>query len=148
MQQFRTGVKKDDLQNNSSKLIKFCLYIEQLLDERRNQVKQFGIVFAAVIIYLSTACNDSSYPFDVVEGSVDIGYTLDSAGTVDVIVTDSFMGLVRTLVDSQTQDAGAHSVEWDLTDDDGNYPENGLYNVEVYLNGDRIEVQVLEVNRQ
>lgn len=106
-------------------------------------------VFAlAVWALLAAACLDSSYPFDVVEGPVEISYTLVSEGTVDVTVTDCFMGLVRTLVDSQPQEAGQQSVEWDLTDDEGNYPENGLYSAEIYLNGERIDVQVVEVNRK
>lgn len=110
-------------------------------------MKQYAVALLAAAL-LITACIDSSYPFDVVEGPVQITYTLVSAGNVDVTVTDSYMGLVRTLVDSQAQEAGTHSVEWDLTDDNGNYPDNGLYNAEIYLNGDRIDVQVLEVNRQ
>ncbi|HRW78110.1 MAG TPA: FlgD immunoglobulin-like domain containing protein [Candidatus Sabulitectum sp.] len=99
------------------------------------------------LLLLFMACLDSSYPFDTVEGPVDITYTLAAGGTVEVIVTDSYMGLVRTLVDAQEEEAGAHTVTWDLMDDDGEYPENGLYNVEIYLDGDRMEVQVLEVNR-
>lgn len=109
-------------------------------------MKQIAIVLTAGAL-LSAACIDSSYPFDVVEGPVQITYYLESQGTVDVLVTDSFMGLVRTLVDSESQETGEHSVEWDLTDDQGDYPENGLYSVEIFLNGDRVEVQVLEVNR-
>lgn len=99
------------------------------------------------LILLFAACIDSSYPFDTVEGPVDITYTLASGGMAEVLVTDSYMGLVRTLVDSQEQEAGEHTVTWDLMDDGGEYPENGLYNVEIYLDGQRIEVQVLEVNR-
>ncbi len=110
-------------------------------------MKQYSVALVAVFL-VTAACIDSSYPFDVVEGPVQITYTLEAEGTVDVTVTDSFMGHVRTLIDSQFQEAGGHTVEWDLTDDEGNYPENGLYNAEIYLNGDRIDVQVLEVNRQ
>ncbi len=110
-------------------------------------MKQYAVALVAAVL-LTAACIDSSYPFDLIEGPVQISYTLEAAGTVDVIVTDSFMGLVRTLLDSQAQEAGQHSVEWDLADDEGNYPEDGLYNAEIYLNGDRIDVQVMEVNRQ
>ncbi len=109
-------------------------------------MKYYGVVFSAAAL-LFAACLDSGYPFDLVEGPVDISYTLQSGGTVDVVVTDSYMGLVRTLVDSQEQESGEHSVTWDLRDDAGEYPENGLFNVEIYLDGDRISVQVLEVNR-
>ena len=110
-------------------------------------MKQFAVTAIAAVL-VTAACIDSSYPFDVAEGPVQISYTLESEGTVDVTVTDSYMGLVRTLVDSQLQQTGQQSVEWDLTDERGNYPENGLYNVEICLNSERIEVQVLEVNRQ
>lgn len=101
-----------------------------------------------ILPLLFAGCLDSTYPFDTVEDTVEITYFLESAGTVDVLVTDIFMGLVRTLVDSEEQAQGSQTVTWDLTDDGGNYPENGLYNVEIYLNGERIDVQVLEVNRQ
>lgn len=110
-------------------------------------MKYHGIIFFSVAL-LSLACLDSGYPFDLAEGPVEISYTLQSGGTVDAVVTDSYMGLVRTLVESQEQESGEHSVTWDLRDDAGQYPENGLYNVEIYLNGDRISVQVLEVSRK
>ncbi len=108
-------------------------------------MKRALMLVAVMLLFM--ACLDSSYPFDTVEGPVDITYTLASGGTVGVLVTDSYLGLVRTLVDSQEQEAGEHTVTWDLMDDDGEYPENGLFNVEIYLDDERIEVQVLEVNR-
>ena len=98
-----------------------------------------------IIMLYAAGCIDSSYPFEVVEGPVQIQYTLGVSGTVDIVVTDSYMGLVRTLVDSQEQEAGDRTVEWDLTDDGGSFAENGLYNVEIYLDEERVDVQVLEV---
>lgn len=105
-------------------------------------------VILPALFLAATSCIDSDYPFDTVDTGVDIEYSLESAGVVDVIVTDSYLGLVRTLLDSQEQESGSHSVNWDLADSSGQPVENGLYNVEVYLDGERVYVHVLEVNRQ
>ncbi len=94
-----------------------------------------------------TACEDSSYPFQFVEDTVTVQYNLSSAGTVDVTVANDCMYTVRTLVESVEQEEGTNSAVWDLLDDLGEYPGDGLYTVEVYLNGTRVDVQVLEVSR-
>lgn len=107
-----------------------------------------GFVVVSVMLCLLTACDDSSYPFQLVEDTVAIQYSLDSAGSVDVIVANDCMYTVRLLVNSVEQNQGPQSVEWDLMDDGGEYPGDGLYTVEIYLNGLRSDVQVLEVNRQ
>jgi len=106
------------------------------------------IYAAAVLTLLSAGCSSTSYPFIVAEDTVEIQYTLSSGGTVDVLVTNSYMTVVRTLADSQEQEEGTHTVSWDLMDDNGVYPGDGLYTAEVYLGGTRVFVQVLEVNRQ
>lgn len=103
-----------------------------------------GIVFSLLL----TSCDSTSYPFMTAIDTVDIDYTLDSSGTVDVTVENSYMTEVRTLISSEEQEAGLHTVTWDLLDDEGEYPGDGLYTVEVFLNGDRVFVQILEVNRQ
>lgn len=97
---------------------------------------------------LFLSCDDTGYPFIVVEDQVDVPYTLGASGTVDVLVQNSCMMTVRTLVSGEEQGAGDHSVTWDLMDDSGEYPGDGLYTVEVYLDGERVSVTILEVNRQ
>lgn len=101
-----------------------------------------------VCILMSAACDDTGYPFIVVEEGVEVFFATQNPGTVDVLVRNSLMGAVRTLVDSQELEAGDHSVVWDLLDDGGEYPGDGLYTVEVYLDGERVSVTILEVNRQ
>jgi len=104
------------------------------------------IVF--VCLLLSIACDDTSYPFMVVEESVEVFFTTQNPGTVDVVVRNSLMATVRTLLDSQELEAGEHSVVWDLFDDGGEYPGDGLYTLEVWLDGERVSVTILAVNRQ
>lgn len=105
------------------------------------------MVFAGFLM-LAASCLGSGYPFTTVEETVEIGYHLEVAGTVDVRISDSFMGTVRTLVDSQQQDAGSYWAIWDLMDDNGSYPGDGLYTFEVYLDGERVIVSVLEVAKK
>ncbi len=100
------------------------------------------------LMVLAASCGDAGYPFTVVQDAVEVFYETGTAGTVDVLVRNSFMATVRTLVSSEQQQAGSHSVTWDLLDSGGEYPGDGLYTVEIYLNGERISVQILEVNRQ
>ena len=110
-----------------------------------------GLLICSVVfvcLLLSVACDDTGYPFVVVEESVEVFYSTQNPGTVDVMVRNSLMATVRTLVDSQEFEAGDHSVIWDLFDDGGEYPGDGLYTVEVWLDGERVSVTILEVNRQ
>ena len=104
-------------------------------------------VIPACLILLC-ACDDTGYPFMVVQESVEVFYTTQNEGTVDVIVRNSLKATVRTLVDSEEMEAGEHSVVWDLYDDGGEYPGDGLYTLEVCLDGERVSVTILEVNRQ
>lgn len=106
--------------------------------------------FPALLVCLlfSVACDDTGYPFIVVEEGVEVFYTTQNPGTVDVLVRNSLMATVRTLLESQELEAGDHSVVWDLYDDGGEYPGDGLYTVEVWLDGERVSVTILEVNRQ
>ena len=99
-------------------------------------------------LILLCACDDTGYPFMVVQESVEVFYTTQNEGTVDVIVRNSLKAAVRTLVDSEEMEAGEHSVVWDLYDDGGEYPGDGLYTLEVCLDGERVSVTILEVNRQ
>lgn len=99
-------------------------------------------------IALLASCDSTSYPFTTVVDSVDVRYSLAVSGNVDVAVQNSYMTSVRTLVSSEEQDAGSHTVIWDLLDDDGEYPGDGLYTAEVFLDGERISVQILEVNKE
>lgn len=102
----------------------------------------------AACLLLPSACDDTGYPFMVVEESVEVFYTTQNPGTVDVLVRNSLQATIRTLVDSEEMEAGEHSVVWDLFDDGGEYPGDGLYTLEVYLDGERVSVTILEVNRQ
>lgn len=97
---------------------------------------------------LALSCTDTGYPFTVAEDTVEVPYTLGADGTVDVMVRNSFMSTVRALISGQFQEAGDYTVTWDLMDDQGVYPGDGLYTLEVYLDGERISVSILEVNRQ
>jgi flagellar hook assembly protein FlgD len=101
-----------------------------------------------MLFVLAAGCGDATYPFTVVNDAVEVEYTLHSAGTVTVTVANSAMLTVRTLLTSTPQDAGVHTVVWDLLDDGGLYPGDGLYTVEVYLDGTRVSVRILEVDRQ
>jgi flagellar hook assembly protein FlgD len=98
-------------------------------------------------VALLAACEDSSYPFTTVTDSINIVYSLPQAGQAELLVVNCFQNAVKTLVD-QPQEAGEHSAVWDLTDDQGEYSGDGLYTVELYLDGQRIWVSVLEVNGQ
>ncbi len=102
-------------------------------------------VLAAV---LALSCADAGYPFTVAEDTVEVPYTIGVDGTVDVLVRNSFMATVRTLIQGEFQEAGEYTVTWDLLNDLGIYPGDGLYTLEVYLDGERISVSILEVNRQ
>ena len=108
----------------------------------------FVLLPGVVLLVLLTSCTDTSYPFIVATDAVDVNYTIDADGTVDVMVENSYMVTVRSLLSSAAQEAGQHMVTWDLLDEGGDYPGDGLYTVEVYLDGERVFVQVLEVNRQ
>jgi len=94
------------------------------------------------------SCDLTTYPFTTVSETADVSYSLETSGAVDINVENSFMVQVRTLVSSEQQEAGSHSVTWDLLDDTGEYPGDGLYTVEVSLNGERVFVTVLEVKKQ
>ena len=108
---------------------------------------KFCLLFVLVFLCVFAACDDSSYPFQFVEDTVTVQYNLNSTGTVDVTVANDCMYTVRTLVNSLEQEEGTNSVVWDLLDDREEYPGDGLYTVEVYLDGVRVDVQVLEVSR-
>jgi len=112
--------------------------------------RTMSIVLPAVAILIMgiSGCDDMYYPFIVANGTIDIQYELASSGSVTVLIENCYLYTVRTLVDSQSQEAGSHTVTWDLTDDEGEFVENGLYTVEVYRDGDRVFVQVVEVDRQ
>ncbi|MCK5035766.1 MAG: hypothetical protein KAS73_07740 [Candidatus Sabulitectum sp.] len=111
---------------------------------RKLSVFAYGFVF---FLFL-TSCGLTSYPFITVVDTADVDYTLDTGGTVDVIVENSYMTNVRNLVESEEQAAGTHTVTWDLLDHNGEYPGDGLYTVEVFLNEERVFVQILEVVKQ
>jgi flagellar hook assembly protein FlgD len=107
---------------------------------------------ASLLLILAAAlplsCSDTGYPFMVAEDTVEVPYTIGADGTVDVLVRNSFMATVRTLIQGELQEAGEYTVTWDLLNDLGIYPGDGLYTVEVYLDGERVSVSILEVNRQ
>lgn len=99
-------------------------------------------------VALICGCDDSDYPFQVIEDSIVISYSLADVGVVDVTVSNDCMFVVRTLVDSQEQPSGPNSVLWDLTDDGGAYVGDGLYTAEITVDGEVISVQVMEVKEQ
>lgn len=107
-------------------------------------MSRFVIFPVSILILLSASCN-SGLPLSSATENVTIEYELPSSGTVDILVSNNLMQNVRTLLEGQEQQAGTHSVVWDLTDDDGERVEDGLYTVEVYLDGERVHVEVLEV---
>lgn len=96
----------------------------------------------------AASCGDGGYPFTVVGDPVEVFYSTAAGGTVDVLVRNSFMATVRTLVSSEQQQAGDHWATWDLMDPEGVYPRDGLHTVEVFLDGQRVSVQILEANGQ
>ena len=102
---------------------------------------------AFLLALAAVGCEDSSYPFTTVTESVEITYSLPETGAAELLVLNCFQNPVRTLVDGE-QEVGEHSVTWDLEDDSGGYVGDGLYTVELYLNGERISVWLLEVNAQ
>jgi flagellar hook assembly protein FlgD len=104
-------------------------------------------VGVAVLLAVLTGCDEIYYPFVTTSGAIDITYELTAGGSVSIPVRNCYLNTVRTLVSGETQAAGSHSVNWDLTDDDGDFVENGLYTVEVYLDGTRVDVQLIEVDR-
>ena len=105
-------------------------------------------VFCFLPLLFMTSCDLTNYPFMTVVATADVDYTLEAGGTVDVTVENSYMTNVRNLVESEEQAAGAHTVTWDLLDENGEYPGDGLYTVEVFLNEERVFVQILEVVKQ
>jgi len=105
-------------------------------------------VFGFLPFLFMTSCDLTSYPFMTVIDTAEVSYSLDTGGTVDITVENSYMTNVRTLVSSEEQAMGSHTVTWDLLDDSGEYPGDGLYTVEVFLNEERVFVQILEVDRQ
>lgn len=102
----------------------------------------------AILMIAASGCDDAYYPFITANGTIDIQYELASSGSVTILIENCYLNTVRTLVDSQNQEAGSHTVTWDLMDDEGEFVENGLYTVEVYRDGSRVFVQVVEVDRQ
>ncbi len=105
-------------------------------------------VFGFLPFLFMASCDLTSYPFMTVIDTAEVSYSLDTGGTVDITVENSYMTNVRTLVSSEEQVVGSHTVTWDLLDDSGEYPGDGLYTVEVFLNEERVFVQILEVDRQ
>jgi flagellar hook assembly protein FlgD len=110
--------------------------------------KMLSVLLVIPLLAVFISCDLTSYPFTTVVESADVSYSLNSAGAVDITVENSFMVQVRSLVSSEQQEAGSHSVTWDLLDDTGEYPGDGLYTVEVFLDDERVFVTVLEVNKQ
>lgn len=108
---------------------------------RKLSVFAYGFVFSLFL----TSCSLTGYPFVTVSDTADVDYTLETDGTVNITVENSYMTNVRTLVSSEEQVVGLHTVTWDLLDDNGEYVEDGLYTVEVFLNEERVFVQILEV---
>jgi flagellar hook assembly protein FlgD len=104
-------------------------------------------VIIAVMMLTATGCDEVYYPFETTSGPIDIGYELASSSVVTVLVRNCYLVVVRTLIDSESQASGSHTVNWDLTDDAGDLVENGLYTVEVYGDGIRVDVQLIEVAR-
>ena len=94
-----------------------------------------------------TGCDDTSYPFDVVTAPFTFSYDLPQEGTVDVLVLNSYVVVVRTLLSDSLQSAGTHSLSWDLNDDQGNSVPDGLYYIRILLDDDIIETDMYEVYR-
>lgn len=102
-------------------------------------------IWCAAVLLTLPSCTGISYPLSVVDSPFGIEYTLENAGVVDMTVSNCYMYKVRTLIDSEYMEAGTHVTSWDLLDDGGNYPGDGVYTVEVFLEGERVYLLVLEV---
>lgn len=98
-----------------------------------------------VLLLLASCGTGIKYPFSVVNSPVQVEFVTREAGVVDATVSNSYLYVVRTLIDSEEMYAGVHTVVWDLLDEQGKHPGDGVYAIEVFLNGERIRLVVLEV---
>jgi len=99
------------------------------------------------LLLMSAGCDDSTYPFEQVTDPFTFTYDLPSEGVVDLIVLNSYMNTVRTLLEDTTQSSGNHSSSWDLLDSSAARVPDRLYYIRIILDDDVIETQMYEVYR-
>jgi flagellar hook assembly protein FlgD len=95
---------------------------------------------AALMVTIDTtapvisAVSASPNPFSVAtDSSTTLSYTLSESGAVTVNVLDSGNNVVKTLLQSIVQSAGAQSVSWDGTDASGALVADGTYTLAVSM---------------
>ncbi len=99
------------------------------------------------LLIISAGCDDSTYPFDQVTEEFTFTYDLPNDGIVDLIVLNSYMNNVRTLLADSTQSSGSHSSSWNLEDENGVRVPDGLYYIRIILDDDVIETKMYEVHK-
>jgi hypothetical protein len=103
------------------------------------------MILLPVILLLLTGCDETSYPFSSVTEPCTYYFDIPSEGVVDVIVVNSYLVTVRTLVSGETYAQGSHSGIWDLLDSAGERVPDGLYCVRVFLDGELHDTDMFEV---
>jgi len=98
-----------------------------------------------VILFLMAGCDDTSYPFDSVTEPFTFTYELAADGSVDIFVVNSYLVIVRNLVNDESQTQGSHSLEWDLQDNGGRRVPEGLYYIRIMLDDELIKTLMYEV---
>lgn len=103
----------------------------------------FGTLF---LLLIPLACEEELYyPLSRYSSPFDISFEVTIEGVVDATISNCHMKPIRTLIDSEYMECGVHTVQWDLLDDHGDYSGDGIYEIEVLLDGDRVYYQVVEV---
>ncbi len=106
-----------------------------------------GLPLLAAVLLSLVACQDNMYPFDQVGDPFDFTYTLSQGGSVDILVLNSYVVTVRTLMEDSTQSQGDHTCSWDLLDADGSRVRAGLYYIRIILDDLVLETRMYEVYR-
>jgi photosystem II stability/assembly factor-like uncharacterized protein len=90
-----------------------------------------------------------AYVPSLARGAVEISYVLQAdAGRVFVGIWNHFAFHIRTLVDSQPQLKGRHTVTWDGRDDEGNRLAGGVYICRMSVDGKAGESQMIRLPKE
>ena len=105
-----------------------------------------ALLFIGFLLLLLSCETGTYYPLVTYSEPFSIEFSIDQQGDVYGAVYNCYMVEVRTLVDS-VMDAGTHSVTWDLQDESGQLVGEGIYSIEITLDGERVYLDMVEVLR-
>ncbi len=106
------------------------------------------LLLPVIIFIVLSGCDLDDYPFLEVTGdSLEIEWSIDTEGSVDLLMLNCYMSTVRTFEPTEGNPcpAGDYSTFWDMTDSTGNRVIDGLYYFRVMLDGTIVDTQLFEV---